>query len=424
MKKTKKTVTAILTLCLLLLFALPSQAETATGLFVAAGYDGNGNRLQASVAVAAAYADGIFVDTDISILSSDAVEYRLITNTGEFSMQLFLQLPELGIAEFYVNDPDNQVSAPAAVSLYKGEEVVLCYYDTDAVVNTCPIQINGFAQEYETSYLYDFEIIGELKENYLFPMSILDDSGNLAGYVSIKGGYVYSYIYDEEAFTSGGGSGGGAGQGNTGGSGGQGGSGQSGTGTGSGGSRPVVAGSDSPAIGYVVAGVVAMVAVLGGIFVVVSKKKKTQTASASPNGNAPASVPSFGMDAIPPTEASVPFSAASGAPSSAQQRRVTPILYGQGGVMDGRRYALTSEKLTIGRDKSCTVCYPENTPGVSRSHCTIFWNNGVLMIMDTSSGGTFLQSTGRLTPHQPTALKNGDIIYLGEKKNAFVLRFE
>lgn len=93
--------------------------------------------------------------------------------------------------------------------------------------------------------------------------------------------------------------------------------------------------------------------------------------------------------------------------------------------MDGRRYTLTQATTTIGRDPSCHIVYSPNSSGVSRKHCSVLWNNGVLMLMDNgSSNGTFLRGTGKLTPMTPVALKNGDVFFLGEKNNAFQVSFE
>lgn len=98
-------------------------------------------------------------------------------------------------------------------------------------------------------------------------------------------------------------------------------------------------------------------------------------------------------------------------------------LYALGGYMDGRIYSIDKNAITFGRDASSTICYPANTKGVSRVHCKLFWKNGTLMLMDMgSSYGTYLKGKGRLNIEQPVAVKAGDVFYIGEKNNSFVIK--
>ena len=72
-----------------------------------------------------------------------------------------------------------------------------------------------------------------------------------------------------------------------------------------------------------------------------------------------------------------------------------------------------------------TIRYPENTPGVSRHHVKLYYDGGRLMLMDCgSSNGTFLQRIGRLSPMVPTAVRQGDIFYLGERINGFEIAYK
>lgn len=96
---------------------------------------------------------------------------------------------------------------------------------------------------------------------------------------------------------------------------------------------------------------------------------------------------------------------------------------GVGGCMNGQIYEVNSGELLFGRDMSATVRFPADTQGVSRIHCKLFWQNGVLMLMDMgSSYGTYLKGNGKLTPRQAVAVKAGDTFYLGEKKNSFIIK--
>ncbi len=91
-----------------------------------------------------------------------------------------------------------------------------------------------------------------------------------------------------------------------------------------------------------------------------------------------------------------------------------------GGYLNGRHYFVPAEGITIGRTPDNTICYPAQTPGISRHHAKLFWQKGQLMLVDLgSSNGTYLYQTGRIVPMQPVPLNPGDVFYLGEKLNAF-----
>jgi pSer/pThr/pTyr-binding forkhead associated (FHA) protein len=89
-----------------------------------------------------------------------------------------------------------------------------------------------------------------------------------------------------------------------------------------------------------------------------------------------------------------------------------------GGQKIGNRVEIYQKKLTIGRNprQVDVQLYNLDEPSsVSRLHCTIeFYNAGKwFMITDEgSSSGTKVGGV-MLTPHQPTALQNGDVIELG-----------
>lgn len=95
-----------------------------------------------------------------------------------------------------------------------------------------------------------------------------------------------------------------------------------------------------------------------------------------------------------------------------------------GGYQDGRTYPITRDGVTIGRSVDNTIRYPEDTPGVSRHHCKLYFEGGRLILLDCgSSGGTFMQRAGRLSPMVPTPVRQGDIFFLGERKNGFQITF-
>lgn len=98
----------------------------------------------------------------------------------------------------------------------------------------------------------------------------------------------------------------------------------------------------------------------------------------------------------------------------------TPILICHGGYLNGRVYPIGPDGITIGREPDNSIRYPAQTPGISRHHVRIFWQNGQLTLLDLgSSNGTYLNQTGRIASMRPVPLKVGDFFYLAEKLNAF-----
>ena len=96
------------------------------------------------------------------------------------------------------------------------------------------------------------------------------------------------------------------------------------------------------------------------------------------------------------------------------------VLKCHGGYLSGRLYPIPPEGITIGREPDNSIRYPGQTPGISRHHARLFWQNGQLMLLDVgSSNGTYLNQSGRIAPMHPVPLHPGDVFYLGEKRNAF-----
>lgn len=169
--------------------------------------------------------------------------------------------------------------------------------------------------------------------------------------------------------------------------------------------------------------VISVILVVGGIVIFFKKRN-------SGGSNIPVQPP---VQPIAPTEPMEPIRPAQPVPDSPE--RIEPVeikpqpkssalyLCCEGGVMDGRRYPVGTTTILIGRDPSCNIRYPADTKGVSRRHCEIFWKNGVLNIMDLgSTSGTFIRGKGQITANAPVAVNAGDTFYLGEKRNAFVIR--
>ena len=85
------------------------------------------------------------------------------------------------------------------------------------------------------------------------------------------------------------------------------------------------------------------------------------------------------------------------------------------GPLSGQSYVLGSGVLNIGTDPSNSVRLPAGTPGVSRRHCCIRWQNSAPQLVDLGSTyGTFLADGRKLPPQYPTELNVGSRFYLGE----------
>lgn len=97
-------------------------------------------------------------------------------------------------------------------------------------------------------------------------------------------------------------------------------------------------------------------------------------------------------------------------------------IQGVNGIFAGRRFAISGQ-VSIGRNPAGNdLVYPENTPGISGSHCILFIRDGQLYLQDVgSSNGTFLTGGRRLTPNQAVPLHVGDRFFLATERESFVI---
>ena len=90
------------------------------------------------------------------------------------------------------------------------------------------------------------------------------------------------------------------------------------------------------------------------------------------------------------------------------------------GSLKGRIYPISGDGIMLGRDYDCAVRFDGNTPGVSRHHCTLRWQNGNLLLTDLGSAfGTYLSDGRKLPPQYPTQVGAGSRFYLGNSANLF-----
>ena len=86
-------------------------------------------------------------------------------------------------------------------------------------------------------------------------------------------------------------------------------------------------------------------------------------------------------------------------------------------ALEGRCWKGGRKPLVIGRDpEACGMCFPANTPGVSREHCRVFLGMDGWMVQDLgSSYGTYADGR-RLAPQEAVPIHPGSNLYLGSKQ--------
>lgn len=109
---------------------------------------------------------------------------------------------------------------------------------------------------------------------------------------------------------------------------------------------------------------------------------------------------------------------------------VTVPLFGKGislycGNASGKGMVRKSDgaPIIVGRDRTvCNLCYPDQTRGVSRRHCRVFYYGSDWYVQDIgSSYGTYVRGKGsasvkKLSKGESLKLSQGDRIYLGSEK--------
>lgn len=238
----------------------------------------------------------------------------------------------------------------------------------------------------------------------MYPMLIEDGSGGLIGYVPSEG---TALLFEKPSGDSGGNF---SGDGNG--------------GSASGGSNGESSSSGSGSSSYgnsrmtVIIAAAVILALVGNSYFKKQKSDKSSSASKPAQASEPAPIPA--PEPLPPP---IPAPVPTPIPRPVNDQNKGWFIQMDGGVMNGFIYPVHTGIL-IGRNPECDVRYPVDTKGVSRKHCKIFVTNNNLFVMDLgSTSGTFLRGVGQLTPNVPQNIRSGDIIYLGEKKNGIVVRY-
>lgn len=90
------------------------------------------------------------------------------------------------------------------------------------------------------------------------------------------------------------------------------------------------------------------------------------------------------------------------------------------GPLKGCTYPISGNGIMIGRDYDCAIRFDGSTPGISRHHCSLRWQNGALMLTDLGSAyGTYLSDGRKLPPQYPTQVGAGSRFFLGNQSILF-----
>ena len=95
------------------------------------------------------------------------------------------------------------------------------------------------------------------------------------------------------------------------------------------------------------------------------------------------------------------------------------------GLFVGQSFEMADNTMTIGRDKnSCTFVFPEDTPGISSNHCSVYFDARTKTFVLTDNGstyGTYLSNGRKLTKGVPEKLVPGSTFALADKANEFMV---
>lgn len=96
----------------------------------------------------------------------------------------------------------------------------------------------------------------------------------------------------------------------------------------------------------------------------------------------------------------------------------SPVLVATKGLLEGARYPVGTDGVTLGRDPECTVILDD--PNVSRFHARLVFHNAAIWVQDAGSrNGVFLNGN-RVVRHKQ--FSPGDEMLIGE--HAFTLELD
>ena len=89
-----------------------------------------------------------------------------------------------------------------------------------------------------------------------------------------------------------------------------------------------------------------------------------------------------------------------------------PMLVAVAGPLQGARYRVDAEGLTLGREDACTVVIPD--PDVSRFHARLVFHNAAIWVQDAGSRNGVFVNEKRVVRHKQ--LSPGDELSIGEHR--------
>ncbi|MBP9988093.1 MAG: trypsin-like peptidase domain-containing protein [Ruminococcus sp.] len=149
------------------------------------------------------------------------------------------------------------------------------------------------------------------------------------------------------------------------------------------------------------------------ILLAMRNKKKQQPNVPMPQFNEPAGLNNQNVPADNTVGATMP-----------ERSNGKVYLLGVNGYFAGKKFSIEN-RAVIGRDASrCNVVFPADQPGVSSIHCEVVRNGDSLLIKDCNSTyGTYFSDGNKITPNLPIVLKNGAQFWVGDKDNAFEVKY-
>lgn len=361
-------------------------AEQTDILGAVAGYDSSGE--VASVGAAVCFTDGSqgLVFSGIDAISEAAVTYQLLTDEGNrYSLELQGYNEDMGLVMWNVTEGALDTAFFLPAYPYQGQVATFVYFDSEGNIQTTELVLSELITG-------DYDQL--IPESYppieiMVPGALVDSDGNCIGIVA-KDAFIWAPVVDEAIFYE-----------------------KSGDGAASNSKEDTPVKENTPTETNTpteksTSGInkpVLIVIVIGAVAAIYFflKKKKENMAPIPETSAAPVQMP-------------VQQAVESNVINSFR-------LYAVGGCMDGRMFPIEQGEILFGRDASANVRFPADTKGVSRMHCKIFWKNGTLMLMDCGSTyGTYLKDKGKLSPQMPVPVKYGDVFYIGEKNNSFVIK--
>lgn len=379
---------------------------------------GAGGEYLSGAAAVALRLDHIYIIADMAVLNDDASSYVFIGDQ-EHTTECHGEMADTKTALFIVPPDVTDTKILDCDSACEGETVSLHYLCDDGEVTekTLSMTITGY-EELEGYYFLNWSAsqadVEEMQETgFYLPGAVVNDAGKLVGILAPSGDIVTYYVdtgrfsdsaeppSGERLFPGGGDSSRAV-------------KGRPEEPTAAPMTEPTAAPEPEPApfpsgiVGWIVIIIFGLILLLYVLKVLKKGKKAAQKTVHEIQPTMPVK-----EDIVRPTP-DVP---------AAEPKTAALYLCCEGGVMDGRRYPVMADGILIGRDPECNICYPSDTQGISRKHCRLFWNKGVLMIMDLgSTSGTFIRGKGQIGTNVPVAVIAGDTFYLGEKKNAFSIK--